>query len=250
MEPLSAIGARVRTFRKRRGLTQEELAGRIGRSAEALSVLERGRSTPTLPVLSRLSEELAVPLRDFFDPAGPPPTRTPSGGTASTDTAPANTPLANTAGANTAGGDAPQTPEQAARQAALMTALLDSARSLPPPELALAADLLDRLAAYHSARAAQAETARQPFPESQSSPKSRAAPDEASTPTHKGASHRRQAPTPDHPRDMLPLLLRLYQNDRQALTATLTRRQRFLKDIGDHKDAAFLGELLKLLWER
>ena len=235
MEPLSAIGARVRTFRKRRGLTQEELAGRIGRSAEALSVLERGRSTPTLPVLSRLSEELAVPLRDFFDPAGPPHTRTPS----------ANTPLANTAGR-----DAPQTPEQAARQAALMTALLDSARSLPPPELALAAGLLDRLAAYHSARAAQAETERQSFPEQQSYPESQATPAEANTPNHSRASHRRQARTPDHPRDMLPLLLRLYQNDRQALTATLTRRQRFLKEIGDHKDAAFLGELLQLLWER
>ena len=244
MEPLSAIGARVRTFRKRRGLTQEELAGRIGRSAEALSVLERGRSTPTLPVLSRLSEELAVPLRDFFDPAGPPPTRTPpirtpSGGTASTGTAPANTALANTADR-----DAPQTPEQAARQAALMTALLDSARSLPPPELALAAGLLDHLATYHSTRTAQAETARQSVPDKQSTPA------EASTPSNSRASHHRQARTPDHPRDMLPLLLRLYQNDRQALTATLTRRQRFLKDIGDHKDAAFLGELLKLLWER
>ena len=56
MESLSAIGVRVRTLRKRRGLTQAELAGRIGRSVEALSVLERGRSTPTLPVLGRLSE--------------------------------------------------------------------------------------------------------------------------------------------------------------------------------------------------
>ena len=32
--------------------------------------------------------------------------------------------------------------------------------------------------------------------------------------------------------------------------ATLKRRQRFLEDLGETEDAAFLARLLKLLWER
>lgn len=46
------------------------------------------------------------------------------------------------------------------------------------------------------------------------------------------------------------MLLRLYNNDRPAITATLKRRQRFLEDLGETEDAAFLARPLKLLWER
>ena len=217
MESLNAIGARVRTLRKRRGLTQEELAGRIGRSVETLSVLERGRATPTLPVLGRLSEALAVPLRDFFEPAfgagGPVPSA------AAPDAARPET-----------------TPPQAAKQAAQLTALLDCARNLPPPELALANDILDRIAAYHrdhlpTGEAGQGETA----------------PGEAKTSGRDAALSNRD---PDPARETLAMLLRLYNNDRPAITATLKRRQRFLEDMGETEDAAFLARLLKLLWER
>ena len=217
MEPLSAIGARVRTLRKRRGLTQAELAGRIGRSVEALSVLERGRSTPTLPVLGRLSEELAVPLRDFFAPAGPPQ------------------------------GTGPQTPEAAARQAARMSGLLDCARDLPPPELTLAAEILERIAAYAARRPSPAAVpASGPSPETAPESESNSETDsQADTKSGPGSGTKS-----DGPREMLAMLLRLYKNDRQALTASLTRRRRFLAEMGDADDAAFLDRLLKLLWER
>ena len=61
------VGVRVRAIRKRRGLTQEKLAALVGRSVEAISTLERGRSQPTLETLERLSEQLDVPIREFFD---------------------------------------------------------------------------------------------------------------------------------------------------------------------------------------
>ena len=191
MESLSAIGARVRTLRKRRGLTQAELAGRIGRSTEALSVLERGRSTPTLPVLGRLSEELAVPLRDFFAPAGQ-------------------------------DGQGPEA-------AAAFTALVDCARLLPPGDLGLSARIVAVIAE------ARAEAG---------------GPDSSSGSASRSASNPSPEPEAGSPRALLAALLRLYGNDRQAITATLTRRKRFLLELGDHDGAALLERLLTLLWQR
>ena len=51
-------------------------------------------------------------------------------------------------------------------------------------------------------------------------------------------------------RELCAALLRLYGNDRQALTATLTRRKRFLLELGEEEDAAVLDRLLKLVWQR
>lgn len=207
MEPLSAIGARVRSFRKHRGLTQVELAGRIGRSAEALSVLERGRSTPSLPVLSRLSEALAVPLRDFFAPA--------------------------------------EAPEQSPEEAALYTALLGSARRLRPPDLELAARILTVIAEQ---RESEVERERGRVRESGGRGSGRG--------NARGGPRYPPPPAPasDHAagylRNTLAMLLRLYKNDRPAIAATLTRRRRFLAEMGDAEDVAFLDALLKKLRQR
>jgi transcriptional regulator with XRE-family HTH domain len=61
------VGLRVQTIRKRRGLTQEQLAERIGRTMESVSALERGKNFPSLATLERLATTLDVPIRDFFD---------------------------------------------------------------------------------------------------------------------------------------------------------------------------------------
>jgi len=60
------VGLRIRTIRKRRGLTQEELGERIGRSADAVSQIERGVNLPGFDTLERMAEVLAVPLAAFF----------------------------------------------------------------------------------------------------------------------------------------------------------------------------------------
>jgi transcriptional regulator with XRE-family HTH domain len=48
-------------LRRHRGLTQEGLADLIGRTAETVSMLERGETTPKLETLIRLSASLSIP---------------------------------------------------------------------------------------------------------------------------------------------------------------------------------------------
>ncbi len=63
------LAGQLRSFRKEAGFSQEELATKIGRTAEAISNIERAKSSPTLDTLLALSDALGRPLRDFF-PAG------------------------------------------------------------------------------------------------------------------------------------------------------------------------------------
>ena len=63
------IGGQVKILRKQAGLTQAELGEKIGRTAEAISNVETGKSLPSLDTLIATSEALGVPLTDFF-PSG------------------------------------------------------------------------------------------------------------------------------------------------------------------------------------
>jgi transcriptional regulator with XRE-family HTH domain len=59
------IGRRIRALRRSRGLTQEELGGRIGRSVFTLSQIERGHSLPSLLTLIALADGLECTLDDL-----------------------------------------------------------------------------------------------------------------------------------------------------------------------------------------
>jgi len=59
----------LRSFRRTAKLTQDELGSRIGRTGEAISNIERGKSVPSLETLVALADTLETPLRDFF-PSG------------------------------------------------------------------------------------------------------------------------------------------------------------------------------------
>ena len=61
------FAAQLKAVRKSRGLTQDELAQLIDRSADAVSNLERGLSLPNFETLERLANRLDVPVREFFD---------------------------------------------------------------------------------------------------------------------------------------------------------------------------------------
>jgi transcriptional regulator with XRE-family HTH domain len=112
MESAGCVGRRIRAIRKRRGLTQEQLAARIERSAETVSALERGRNMPTLGILRRLAVALDVPIRDFFAPAG--------------------------------GGEA-----ESPKHAALFSELLADARTLPLAELEMTVGIVGVVARRH-----------------------------------------------------------------------------------------------------
>lgn len=67
MDLKSRVSLRIKTLRKLRKLSQEELADRIERSGDAVSAIERGKSLPSYQTLERLSKALDVSIRDLFD---------------------------------------------------------------------------------------------------------------------------------------------------------------------------------------
>ena len=66
MDIKERVALRIRTIRKRRGLSQEEMAELIERSPDTISNLERAISIPTYETLEALAKGLEVPLADFF----------------------------------------------------------------------------------------------------------------------------------------------------------------------------------------
>lgn len=58
------VGLRLRTWRLRRRLSQEELAGHADISTRHLSYIETGRSNPSREMVLRLASRLDVPLRE------------------------------------------------------------------------------------------------------------------------------------------------------------------------------------------
>ncbi|KAA1058699.1 helix-turn-helix domain-containing protein [Azospirillum argentinense] len=65
MKEMQQFGKMLRELREQRGLTQEDLAGLIERSVQAISAMERGQNMPRLETLIRISEKLDIPLCDI-----------------------------------------------------------------------------------------------------------------------------------------------------------------------------------------
>lgn len=74
--PAQTVGERIAFYRRRAGLSQAELAGRLGRSSGYLANIEQGsRPLDRLPLLRRLADALGVTVADIHPdaayPAGP-----------------------------------------------------------------------------------------------------------------------------------------------------------------------------------
>ncbi|MEI9409155.1 helix-turn-helix transcriptional regulator [Mesorhizobium salmacidum] len=67
MDTRHRLGIRLKHIRKQRGFTQDQLAGQTGRSVDAISNLERGKSLPSFETIERLSQALGVELKTLFD---------------------------------------------------------------------------------------------------------------------------------------------------------------------------------------
>ncbi|MGQ9554335.1 MAG: helix-turn-helix domain-containing protein [Anaerolineae bacterium] len=63
------VGRRLRGLREQRGLTLRVLAEMSGLSINAVSLIERGQTSPTVATLHRLAAALDVRIVDFFGPA-------------------------------------------------------------------------------------------------------------------------------------------------------------------------------------
>lgn len=85
-------GQKIQALRKQRGLTQEQLAQRLGVSRQAVSRWELDESLPETANLLPLGEVLGVSLDTLLDPAqgleGPAPKEEPSAPAAPAPTAP------------------------------------------------------------------------------------------------------------------------------------------------------------------
>ena len=66
MDDRKPLGKRIKSLRRSRGYTQEQLAEIIDISANYLAGIERGEANPTLSLLQRLSTGLEIPLPELF----------------------------------------------------------------------------------------------------------------------------------------------------------------------------------------
>ena len=65
------FGARLRSIRKQRDLTQEEFAELVGISVDFLSLIERGINAPSFEVLDQMGKSLRLPVMALFDFSAP-----------------------------------------------------------------------------------------------------------------------------------------------------------------------------------
>lgn len=68
MDARRLIGARIQAARAARGLSQEDLAEKVGRSRDAISRAERGANMPSVDTLIAIAEVLDVALVDIIGP--------------------------------------------------------------------------------------------------------------------------------------------------------------------------------------
>lgn len=62
------VGRRIRELREQRGLSLRQLSEQSGLSVNAVSLIERGLSSPTVSTLHRLAAALGVRIVDLFGP--------------------------------------------------------------------------------------------------------------------------------------------------------------------------------------
>jgi transcriptional regulator with XRE-family HTH domain len=62
------VGKRLRALREERGVSMRALARRSTLSANALSMIERGLTSPSVSTLTKLANALEVPITAFFRP--------------------------------------------------------------------------------------------------------------------------------------------------------------------------------------
>ena len=57
---------RLEQFRSQKGMTQQELADRVGVSRQTIISLERGRYNPSILLAHRLAREFGVTIEEVF----------------------------------------------------------------------------------------------------------------------------------------------------------------------------------------
>lgn len=67
----AVLSANIKRLRDQRGMTQEQLAEAIEKSTEAVSMFERGKTSPSVETLALMANALDVPIANIFVDAPP-----------------------------------------------------------------------------------------------------------------------------------------------------------------------------------
>ena len=67
------VGARLRSLREKRGLSQRQLAQLSGVTNGTISLIEQNRSSPSVAILRKVLEGIPITLAEFFSEAEMPP---------------------------------------------------------------------------------------------------------------------------------------------------------------------------------
>ena len=63
---LTKIGAKIKSLRQSKGMTQQDLAEKCGFEKASLSRIETGQTNSTLRTLLRITEALELPITSLF----------------------------------------------------------------------------------------------------------------------------------------------------------------------------------------
>jgi transcriptional regulator with XRE-family HTH domain len=66
-----ALGNKIREVRGLRGWTLKQMAEMSGLNINTLSLVEKGKTSPSIYTLQKLATALGVPIKEFFEPAEP-----------------------------------------------------------------------------------------------------------------------------------------------------------------------------------
>ena len=60
------FGKKIKKLRAEKGITQEELAQKVGISVDFLSLIERGKNAPSFENLEKIAKALSVEPKELF----------------------------------------------------------------------------------------------------------------------------------------------------------------------------------------
>ncbi|MBU2214286.1 helix-turn-helix domain-containing protein [Patescibacteria group bacterium] len=63
----NSFGARVKAIRKRKGITQVELAKKLGITQRGISYYENETQNPTIEIINKIAKALEVSKKEMFD---------------------------------------------------------------------------------------------------------------------------------------------------------------------------------------
>lgn len=61
------LGDKIKTYREKLGISQRELARRIDKTGQFISLIEQGKSNPSIDVLEKISQSLGVDVSLLLD---------------------------------------------------------------------------------------------------------------------------------------------------------------------------------------